>query len=129
MTHRMVRLDLTELVYRIDATSLKFNELSAKWARCSARACGANQSDVVSPLTFIRQVPGNSMSRRDMANRRAPRTPRPQGPGPGLQAGRAMRTSRDRTAVRESFLCRSLVEIKLKSCGSHPSMTVDRDDR
>gem|GEM_PF-7003510 len=40
-----------------------------------------------------------------------------------------MRSSEDRTAVRESFLSRCLVEIKPTSCGANRSMTVDREDR
>ena len=41
LSHRTLRKDMNELVYLIDSTSLKLNELSAKWARFSATTCGA----------------------------------------------------------------------------------------
>jgi IS4 transposase len=41
LAHRSLRRDLNELVYLIDATSLKLNERSASWARFSAKVCGA----------------------------------------------------------------------------------------
>ncbi len=49
LTHRTLRQDLTELVYLIDATSLKLNELSAKWARFSAKVCGAKLHVIYDP--------------------------------------------------------------------------------
>ncbi|GEM_PF-4775309 len=51
LTHRTLRLDLTELVHRIDATSLKLNELSAKWARFSVKVCGAELHAIHDPGT------------------------------------------------------------------------------
>lgn len=49
LSHRTLRKDMNELVYLIDSTSLKLNELSAKWARFSATTCGAKVHVVHDP--------------------------------------------------------------------------------
>jgi hypothetical protein len=49
LMHRPARKELRELVYLIDATSLKLNERSAKWARFSANVCGAKVHVIYDP--------------------------------------------------------------------------------
>lgn len=51
LMHRSLRKDLKEMVYLIDATSLKLNELSATWARFSAKTCGAKLHVIYDPDT------------------------------------------------------------------------------
>jgi hypothetical protein len=47
--HRGLRRKLADLTYLIDSTSLKLNDLSADWARFSARAVGAKLHVVYDP--------------------------------------------------------------------------------
>ena len=49
LAHRSLRQDMNDLVYSIDATSLKLNGYSAGWARFSAKVCGAKLHVIYDP--------------------------------------------------------------------------------
>ena len=49
LAHRSLRRDMNDLVYSIDATSLRLNDYSAGWARFSAKVCGAKLHVIYDP--------------------------------------------------------------------------------